>query len=162
MVCEQEKPKAYNIVMRYEKPCLKEKWGHAFLMDDKYEHVAIDGLKMTAKNIWEYDGDREELLEKLVGCCKPFSDSWLIDWDNDCADDVWTLRLVLAPNDETRQKIIECGYEVLKLEESRDELDPDVKFVLDFKEHQGYVDGYFPKRSIDDVEVSIARECALR
>ena len=52
--------------MRYEKPCLKEKWGHAFLMDDKYEHVAIDGLEMTAKNIWEYDGDREELLEKLV------------------------------------------------------------------------------------------------
>ena len=103
-----------------------------------------------------------KLLEKLVGCCKPFSDSWLIDWDNDCADDVWTLRLVLEPNDETKQKIIECGYEVLKLEESRDELDPDVKFVLDFKEHQGYVDGYFPKRSIDDVEVSIARECALR
>ena len=47
-----------------------------------------------------------KLLEKLVGCCKPFSDSWLIDWDNDCADDVWTLRLVLEPNDETKQKII--------------------------------------------------------
>lgn len=103
-----------------------------------------------------------KLLEKLVGCCKPFSDAWLIDWDNDCADDVWTLRLVLQPNDETKQKIAECGYEVLKLEESRDELGPNVKFVIDFKEHQGYVDGYFPKHSIADVEMSIAKECAFR
>lgn len=103
-----------------------------------------------------------KLLEKLVGCCKPFSDSWLIDWDNDCTDDVWTLRLVLEPNDETKQKIAECGYEVLKIEESKDDLDPDVKFVRDFKNYFSYRDGYFPKRSIADVEMSIARECALR
>ena len=103
-----------------------------------------------------------KLLEKLVGCGKPFSDSWLIDWDNDCADDVWTLRLVLKPNDETKRELAECGYEVLKLEESKDELDPNVKFVIDFKKHLGYVDGYFPKHDIADVEMSIARECALR
>lgn len=52
--------------MRYEKPCLRDDWGHAFLIDDKHEHVVIDGIEMTAKTIWEYDGDREELLEKLV------------------------------------------------------------------------------------------------
>ena len=52
--------------MRYEKPCLKKDWKHAFLMDDNFQHVVIDGLEMTAKNIWDYSGDREELLEKLV------------------------------------------------------------------------------------------------
>ena len=103
-----------------------------------------------------------KLLEKLVGCCKPFSDAWLIDWDNDCCDDVWTLRLVLKPNDETKQKIAEDGYEVLKIEESKDDLDPDVKFVRDFKNYFGYRDEYFPKHGIADVEMSIARECALR
>ena len=154
------------------------------MFDDgpKLERLSIDGVHMTKNgnlivtifggangggmrggcNLKHYLCLVRKLLEKLVGCCKPFSDSWLIDWDNDCADDVWTLRLVLKPNDETKQKITECGYEVLKLEESKDELDPNVKFVIDFKKHQGYVDGYFPKHSIADVEMLIARECALR
>ena len=52
--------------MRYDKPCLKEDWHNAFLMADKHEHVVIDGIEMTAKNIWEYSGDREQLLEKIV------------------------------------------------------------------------------------------------
>jgi len=103
-----------------------------------------------------------KLLEKLVGCCKPFSDSWLIDWDNDCCDDVWTLRLALEPSDETKKKIFEDGYEVLKVEESKDDIDPNVKFVRDFKDYFGYKDEYFPKYTIADVEMSIARECALR
>lgn len=52
--------------MRYDKPCLREDWKHAFLMSDDYEHITIDGLEMTAKSIWEYSGSREELLEKVV------------------------------------------------------------------------------------------------
>lgn len=52
--------------MRYEKPCLKKDWKYAHLMSDSYEHVVIDGLEMTAKNIWEYDGSRDELVKKLV------------------------------------------------------------------------------------------------
>lgn len=103
-----------------------------------------------------------KLFEKLVGCCKPFADAWLIDWDNDCADDVWTLRFVLKPTDETLGKMVEDHYEVMKLEESNDDVNPDVKFIRDFKKHQGYKDEYFPKYRISDVEASIARECALR
>lgn len=52
--------------MRYETPCLKKDWHYAFLMNDAYDHVVIDGLEMTAKNIWDYEGSREDLLEKLV------------------------------------------------------------------------------------------------
>ena len=35
-------------------------------MSDSYEHIVVDGLEMTAKNIWEHKGPREELVEKLV------------------------------------------------------------------------------------------------
>lgn len=52
--------------MRYNSPCLKKDWCYAFLMPDKYEHIVIDGLEMTAKNILDYNGDREELLDKFV------------------------------------------------------------------------------------------------
>lgn len=52
--------------MRYDTPCLKKDWHHAFLMSDSHEHVVIDGIEMTAKNIWEHEGDREKLLDKLV------------------------------------------------------------------------------------------------
>ena len=52
--------------MRYDIPCLKNDWKYAFLIDDKHEHIVIDGIEMTAKNVWEYEGSREELVEKLV------------------------------------------------------------------------------------------------
>lgn len=52
--------------MRYDTPCLKKDWKHAFLMHDDYEHVVIDGIEMTAKNIWEYSGSRDKLVSKLV------------------------------------------------------------------------------------------------
>lgn len=52
--------------MRYDTPCLKKDWKHAFLMHDDYEHVVIDGIEMTAKNIWDYEGSRDELVSKLV------------------------------------------------------------------------------------------------
>ena len=38
-----------------------------------------------------------------------FKDVWLIDWDNDCCDDVWTLRLGLELSDEEKVQLIECG-----------------------------------------------------
>jgi hypothetical protein len=38
-----------------------------------------------------------------------FKDVWLIDWDNDCCDDVWTLRLGLGLSDEEKVHLIECG-----------------------------------------------------
>lgn len=45
---------------------MKKDWDHAFLMSDNYSHVVIDGVEMTAKNIWEHPGSREQLLEKIV------------------------------------------------------------------------------------------------
>ena len=51
--------------MRYEKPCCKDKWSHVFLIEDNYPKIVIDGIPMTAKNIWDHP-DREVLLEKLV------------------------------------------------------------------------------------------------
>lgn len=102
-----------------------------------------------------------KLLEKLVGCCKPFADAWLIDWDNDCADDVWTLRFVLKPSDETLAEIADCGYVVDQVKESIDH-DECVQYINAFKEKLGYRDGYMPTKSLEDVQMSIARECALR
>lgn len=52
--------------MRYEKPCLKEDWHHAFLMHDNYEHVFIDDVEMTAENVWNSTLPRETLVSKLV------------------------------------------------------------------------------------------------
>lgn len=102
-----------------------------------------------------------KLLEKLVGVCKPFEDAWLIDWDNDCADDVWTLRLVLKPSAETLAEIADCRYVVDQVKESIGN-DECMQYVDAFKEKLGYVDGYMPKKDIDDAADSLARECALR
>lgn len=52
--------------MRYDKPCMKADWKHAFLMGDKREHVVIDGLELTAKNVWDYEGSREDLVNKII------------------------------------------------------------------------------------------------
>lgn len=38
-----------------------------------------------------------------------FKDVWLIDWDNDCCDDVWTLRLGIELSDKEKVQLIECG-----------------------------------------------------
>ena len=38
-----------------------------------------------------------------------FKDVWMIDWDNDCCDDVWTLRLGIELTDEEKVQLIECG-----------------------------------------------------
>lgn len=102
-----------------------------------------------------------KLIGKLVGCCKPFADAWLIDWDNDCADDVWTLRFVLKPSDETLTEIADCGYVIDQVKESIDH-DECVQYINKFKEKLGYRDGYMPTKSLEDVQMSIARECALR
>ena len=102
-----------------------------------------------------------KMLGNLVGCCKPFADAWLIDWDNDCADDVWTLRFVLQPTTETEAEMAECGYSIFQVNESVEE-DECLKYVNKFKDKLGYRDDYYPKHSIDEVEMWIARECALR
>ena len=38
-----------------------------------------------------------------------FRDVWMIDWDNDCCDDVWTLRLGIELTDEEKLQMVECG-----------------------------------------------------
>ena len=38
-----------------------------------------------------------------------FNDVWLIDWNNDCCDDVWTLTLGISLSDEEKMQLIECG-----------------------------------------------------
>ena len=53
-------------MMRYDSPCLKRDWKHAHLMKDCYEHVFIDGVEMTAENVWNYEGSRDEIVAKLA------------------------------------------------------------------------------------------------
>jgi hypothetical protein len=36
-----------------------------------------------------------------------FKDVWLIDWDNDCCDDVWTMNLGLTLSDEEKLHLVE-------------------------------------------------------
>lgn len=50
---------------RRDKPCTKEEFDNPNLINDSYEHVYIDGVEMTAQNIWD-SLDREELVKKLV------------------------------------------------------------------------------------------------
>lgn len=52
--------------MHYTKPCTRDQFSRAHLLDDTREHIVLDGLEMTAKNIWEKIDDREALVEKLV------------------------------------------------------------------------------------------------
>lgn len=51
---------------RREKPCTKDEFKYAHLMSDRCDHVVIDGVEMTAENIWNWPGDRNELVERLV------------------------------------------------------------------------------------------------
>ena len=107
-----------------------------------------------------------KLLEKLVGCCKPFADAWLIDWDNDCCDDVWTLRFVLEPNTETKNKLADCNYDILKVKnvdqvsESKINFDPQ-EYIEEFKDYFGYKDGYEPDVNYSKIMDSLAHEIAL-
>lgn len=52
--------------MRYDKPCLKSVWKNAHLLADDFKHVVIDGMEITANNVWNYEGSREDLVSKLV------------------------------------------------------------------------------------------------
>lgn len=107
-----------------------------------------------------------KLLEKLVGCCKPFVDAWLIDWDNDCCDDVWTLRFVLEPSAETKNKLVDKNYDVLKVKnvdqvsESKINFDPQ-EYIEEFKDYFGYKDGYEPDVNYSEIMDSLAHEIAL-
>jgi len=37
-----------------------------------------------------------------------FEDAWLVDWDNDCCDDVWTLRFCLTFTKQQLEHFKEC------------------------------------------------------
>jgi len=49
-----------------ENPCTKEEFDNPNFVTDDYPHIVIDGVEMTAENIWNYQGDRNDLVEKLV------------------------------------------------------------------------------------------------
>jgi hypothetical protein len=49
----------------YTTPRLKSDYDEAELLARTEPSIIIDGLELTAKNIWEYDGDREELAKKV-------------------------------------------------------------------------------------------------
>lgn len=51
----------------------------------------------------------KKFISKLLEDKHMFTDSWLIDWSNDCCDDVWTLRFALKPSKETLCSLYECG-----------------------------------------------------
>ena len=65
-----------------------------------------------AKSNWTY---YMSLVRKFLGKLldynngQVFKDVWLIDWDNDCCDDVWTLRLGIELTDKEKLSLIECG-----------------------------------------------------
>lgn len=54
-----------------------------------------------------------------------FKDVWMIDWDNDCCDDVWTLRLGLELGDDEKLSLIECidSFPILNPEKMHIEID---------------------------------------
>ena len=53
-----------------------------------------------------------------------FEDAWLIEWDNDCCDDVWTIHFVLKPTNDTLLQMYQRGMlknDVSSLETNLDE-----------------------------------------
>ena len=52
----------------------------------------------------------KKFISKLVGQGSDgtFQKAWLVDWSNDCCDDVWTLRFCLQLRDEQLQKLKSC------------------------------------------------------
>lgn len=51
--------------MKYDFPQTKKEFDRAFFQKDKKKHIVIDGMEMTAENIWNHP-DRTALLEKCV------------------------------------------------------------------------------------------------
>lgn len=49
----------------YDTPRLSSDYDEAELLARSNPSIVIDGLELTAKNIWEYSGDREELAKKV-------------------------------------------------------------------------------------------------
>lgn len=65
--------------MRYDRPLTKKDFQDAFLMSDsRKDHIVVDGMEVTAENVWNWDGDRSDLVEKLVkvfkGNFRPFEE----------------------------------------------------------------------------------------
>lgn len=77
--------------MRYDRPLTKADFPEAYLMADRRkDHVVIDGMEVTAENVWNWDGDRNELVEKLVAHFKgdfvPFEEVSDEDLEKNCLD----------------------------------------------------------------------------
>lgn len=51
--------------MRYDLPQTKKEFDRAFFQKDRKKHIVVDGMEMTAENVWNHP-DRNELLEKCV------------------------------------------------------------------------------------------------
>lgn len=113
----------------------------------------------------------KKFISKLTkhGSDPMFEDAWLVDWDNDCLDDVWTLRFCLALDKDQLQKFKDCTKlpkddESTKqtdgLNESKKPFDPQA-YVEEFKDYFGYRDEYSPTKSYGDAADSLAHECAL-
>lgn len=50
----------------HENPCTKEEWSNPNFINDNREHFFIDGIEMTAQNIWNWHEPREVLVEKIA------------------------------------------------------------------------------------------------
>lgn len=50
----------------HEKPCTSEVWSNPNFINDNREHFVIDGIEMTAQNIWNWHEPREILVEKIA------------------------------------------------------------------------------------------------
>lgn len=58
-----------------------------------------------------------------------FNDVWMIDWDNDCCDDVWTLRLGIRLSDKEKLQLIERNFPIIDPTQLDVNLDAAVEMV---------------------------------
>lgn len=131
------------------------------------------------------------IVKKVTkGLVDEFGDVWMLDFDNDCADDVWTLRLCFPsekPKKEDKKKALkaEALFGVLEsqlLVEAKNnsgkktdkEIEeenkpcwktPDAwksdKYLNEFREELGYKDDYYPEGPLKDIMNSLASEVCL-
>lgn len=81
---------------RRDTPCTKEEFDNPNLISDSYPHVFIDGVEMTAENIWNWEGKREDLVERLVDY---FYDEGFVPYGEMTDDGIKTQMLKLKDKD---------------------------------------------------------------
>ena len=82
--------------MKYDRPLTKADFETPILISDSYEHVFVDGVEMTAENIWNWPGDRSELVERLVDY---FHGTGFVPWKEMSDADVEAAMLKLRSSD---------------------------------------------------------------